>query len=284
MGGSRATLSFFDLSGLDLAGRDLAHADFVGSSLRGANLSGARLDCAAMFACDLRQANLENASLIKTDLRGACLRGAILIGVNLFESDLRDGTLAEIDRSGNLKIVQVDTQPTQASGADLSGANLTNARLSGAMAIHTDVTDAVMRGCKLVRATMRGANFSGSNLEGADLSGADLRGACLRGAVLTGASMTMTETAGADMEDMLTDQPVGRPVSALGQSLDELARNHMAWIGSAGAEGAKLDLSGYDLRGSPRFPRLHVPDHGEGHRHHLLRHGPGRHPVAGGPA
>ena len=119
------------------------------------------------------------------------------------------------------------------------------------MAIHTDFTDAVMRGCKLVRATMRGANFSGSNLEGADLSGADLRGACLRGAVLTGASMTMTETAGADMEDMLTDQPVGRPVSALGRPLDELARDHMAWIGSAGAEGAKLDLSGFDLRGSP---------------------------------
>ena len=72
-----------------------------------------------MFACDLRQANLENASLVKTDLRGACLRGAILIGANLFESDLRDGTLAETDRSGNLKIVQVDTQPTEASGADL---------------------------------------------------------------------------------------------------------------------------------------------------------------------
>src|SRR3954467_6663851 len=240
MGGSRATLSFFDLSGLNLAGRDLAHADFVGSSLRGANLAGARLDCAAMFACDLRQANLENASLIKTDLRGA----------NLFESDLRDGTLAETDRSGNPKIVQVDNQPTETSGADLSGANLTNARLSGAMAIHTDFTDAVMRGCKLVRATRRGANFSGRNLKGADLSGADLRGACLRGAVLTGASMNMTETAGADMEDMLTDQPVGRPVSALGLPLDELARNHMTWIGSAGAEGAKLDLSGYDLRGS----------------------------------
>ena len=83
--------------------------------MRGANLAGARLDCAAMFACDLRQANLENASLIKTDP----LRGAILIGANLFESDLRDGTLAETDRSGNLKIVQVDTQPTETSGADL---------------------------------------------------------------------------------------------------------------------------------------------------------------------
>ncbi len=141
--------------------------------------------------------------------------------------------------------------PAEASGADLSGANLTNARLSGAMAIHTDFTDAVMRGCKLVRATMRGANFSGSNLEGADLSGADLRGACLRGAVLTGATMTMTELTDADMGDALTDKPVGRVIAELGRSLEELLADHIAWVGSGGARGTALDLSGFDLRHAP---------------------------------
>ena len=43
MGGARAVLSFFDMSGLDLSGRDLTDADLAGSILAGADLEGSDL-------------------------------------------------------------------------------------------------------------------------------------------------------------------------------------------------------------------------------------------------
>jgi uncharacterized protein YjbI with pentapeptide repeats len=52
------------------------------------------------------------------------------------------------------------------------------------------------------------------------------------------------------MRDTLSDAPVGRLISELGVGLEELLRRHLAFIGSSGAEGAPLDLSGFDLRGS----------------------------------
>ena len=97
---------------------------------------------------------------------------------------------------------------------------------------------------------LQGANFAGCDLAGADFGQADTRGACFRGAVLAGASFTYTDTAGADMRDTLSDAPGGRLVAELGVGLEELLRRHLAFIGSNGAEGGPLDLSGFDLRGN----------------------------------
>ena len=250
-GGRRAVLTSVDLSGLDLTGQDLSHADFTSASFYGANLAGCRFDCATLFACDFRQANLENASLVRADLRGCHFAGAILVGANLFSADLREGVHVSRDRKGEFHmLLPEEHNATAISGADFSGANLTNASLSGAIAIKTDFSDATMRGCKLIRAKLQGANFAGCDLAGADFAQADTRGACFRGAVLAGASFTYTDTAGADMRDTLSDAPGGRLVAELGVSLEELLRRHLAFIGSNGAEGAPLDLSGFDLRGN----------------------------------
>ena len=59
-------------------------------------------------------------------------------------------------------------------------------QLSYIAAQAADFSDAIMTGCKLVRANLKSANFRGADLAGADLSGADLTGADLRDAVLVG--------------------------------------------------------------------------------------------------
>ena len=188
-GGRRAVLTGVDLSGLDLAGQDLSHADFTSASFYGANLAGCRFDCATLFACDFRQANLENASLVRADLRGCHFAGAILVGANLFSADLREGLHVSRDRKGEFHtLVPEEHNATAISGADFSGANLTNASLSGAIAIQTDFSNATMRGCKLSAPGSRAPTFPVATWRDADFGQADTRGACFRGAVLAGAT------------------------------------------------------------------------------------------------
>jgi uncharacterized protein YjbI with pentapeptide repeats len=167
-GGRRAVLAGHDLAHLSLVGVDMSHADFTGSCFFGADLSGSRFDCATLFACDFRQANLENASLVRADLRGCFFAGANMAGANLFEADLRPGSHVTRDKSGELRTLLPRDQPGAAPAAGFVGADLTDAGLAGVIAVKTDFSEAIMRGCKLVRAHVRGANFSGSNLRGAD--------------------------------------------------------------------------------------------------------------------
>jgi uncharacterized protein YjbI with pentapeptide repeats len=127
IGGARAVFAFCDLSGLDLAGRNLADADFTGCILEEANLQGAKLDAASFFGADLRRANLAGASLRRGDLRGASMRGANLIGTDLFEADLREGTIAEKDKFGNLRVLQHDLGPSELPAAMMHSANLERA-------------------------------------------------------------------------------------------------------------------------------------------------------------
>src|ERR1700753_1467369 len=142
IGGARAVFAFCDLSGLDLAGRNLADADFTGAVLEETNFAGARLDSASFFGADLRRANLSNARMRRADLRGTSLRGANLIGADLYEADFREGTIAEKDRYGNLRVLQHDLGPAELPSAMLHSANLERARMTGAMAVQADFTDA----------------------------------------------------------------------------------------------------------------------------------------------
>jgi uncharacterized protein YjbI with pentapeptide repeats len=165
----------------------------------------------------------------------------------LFEADLRPGAHLTRDANGDLKQLLPQDMPADAS-AGFTGADLTNASLMGAVAMKTDFSEAVMRGCKLVRAHVRGANFTGSNLQGADFAQADTRDACFRGAVITGATFDYADIAGADLRGALSDKPNGRLIDELHVSLQELLRLHREFIESSGAAGAALDLSGFDLR------------------------------------
>src|ERR1700743_3346972 len=150
-GGARAVFAFTDLSGLDLSGRNLSDADFTGALLEETNFQGARLDSASFFGSDLRRANLAGASMRRTDMRGCSLRGANLIGADLYEADLREGTIAEKDRFGNLRVMQHDIGPSELPEALLSSANLERAKMTGVLAVQADFTDAIMRSCKLTR-------------------------------------------------------------------------------------------------------------------------------------
>ena len=113
LGGARATFAFCDLSGLDLSGRNLADADFTGAVLEEINFTNAKLDSASFFGADLRRCNMAGASMRRVDLRGASLRGANLIGADMFEADLREGTIAEKDKYGNLRVLQHDVGPSK---------------------------------------------------------------------------------------------------------------------------------------------------------------------------
>src|SRR5215469_2665103 len=129
VGGARAVFAFCDLSGLDLSGRNLADADFTGAYLEETNLAGAKLDSASFFGASLQRANLSGASLRRADMRGTSLRGANLIGADLYEADLREGKIASQGASGELKILQHDTGPTDLPAALMSSANLERAKL-----------------------------------------------------------------------------------------------------------------------------------------------------------
>jgi uncharacterized protein YjbI with pentapeptide repeats len=247
-GGRRAVVIGHDLSGLRLAGADMSHADLTGSSFFDADLHAARFDCATLFACDFRQANLENTSMARADLRGCFFAGAVMVGANLFEAYLRPGAHLTRDKTGEFRTLVPREASGTASSAGFTGANLTNASLAGAVAVKTDFSEALMRGCKLVRAHVRGANFTGSNLQGADFAQADTRDACFRGAVIAGAKFEYTDMAGADLRDTLSDKPNGRLIGELDASLEELLLRHREFIETSGATGAALDLSGFDLR------------------------------------
>lgn len=247
-GGRRAVLNGHDLAGISLPGRDLSHADFTGSSFYGADLRDAKFDSATLFVCDFRQANLTNVSFMRADMRGCFFAGAVMASANLFEADLRPGAQVSRDREGEFHVLRPEEMPGVASTAGFVGANLTNASLTGAIAVQTDFSEAIMRGCKLVRAHVRGANFSGTNLQGADFAQADTRGACFRGSVITGANFEYANTAGADMQGALSDKPNGRMLKELDVGLEELLRLHRTFVESCGATGHALDLSGFDLR------------------------------------
>src|SRR5580692_4663825 len=130
VGGARASFAFCDVSGLDFSGRNLADADFTGAVLEEVNMAGTRLDSASFFGSDLRRANLKGASMRRADLRGASLRGANLIGADLYEADLREGTIAEKDRFGDLRVLQHDVGPSEMPAALLNSANLERAKMA----------------------------------------------------------------------------------------------------------------------------------------------------------
>jgi uncharacterized protein YjbI with pentapeptide repeats len=243
-GGQRAVLIDRDLSGLTLTDQDFSHADVSGSSFYGSRLRGCRFNSATAFGCDFRHADLENASMLRTDLRGCTFEGASLVGADLFEADLREGGQVTRDRKGEFH----NRGTGQLPATPFSGANLTNASLSGVFGVKTDFSNAIMRGCRLTRARVRGANFADCDLDGADFGQADTRDACFRGAVLVGANFDFADLAGSDMEDSLSDKPQGRLLTQQSESLQELLRRHLEFINTMGAAGQLLDISGFDLR------------------------------------
>ena len=102
---------------------------------------------------------------------------------NLSGADLSEAKLSGADLRG------ADLSRADLSGADLSGAKLSRAYLSGAYLSGAHLSGAYLNGADLSGADLSRAYLSEAKLSGADLSGANLCEANLRGADLTGANL-----------------------------------------------------------------------------------------------
>lgn len=249
-GGARAQIKFRNLSGLDLSGKDLSHADFTGSCFIGADLSKGNFTSATFFACDLRRANLENAIFIRADFRGAFVAGANLTGADLKSADLREGKIMEKNAEGWLQDRLRRDRNSDAAVARtvFAGARMLSTNMSAVRAMHADFSDADMSNVQIQGADFRDVNLEGANLSFSDLSGSDLRGANLRNSILENTNLSSVEKTDANFEGVVTEQPAGKEITEMDLPIEELLYRHKKWIETAGAEGQRLDLSGYDMR------------------------------------
>jgi uncharacterized protein YjbI with pentapeptide repeats len=248
-GGARAVLKFKDMSGLKFNQADLSQADFTGSKLFGADLSGGTFKGVSFFACDMRECNMEGANFSRADFRGAYVAGANLSGADMEHADLREGAVMERHSKGSLETLREENsfsmkpQKTIFAGAKLRETNLSKARASSA-----DFSDADLSGVVMQDADFTDANLEGANLSKADLSGSKLRNANMRSTIMMGTVMNHVERSGLDLSEAVYEASVGNKVEELEKPLPDMLKDHTAWIATAGKEGTRLDLSGYDLR------------------------------------
>ncbi len=245
-GGKRAMLKYKDFSNLDFHNHDLSHADFTGSMFVNSDLSLGIYKCACFFACDLRNADLSHSDLTRSDLRGAYLAGANLSGADLSDADMRSGKIMQDSKKKGL----VNRERTGGRGSKtiLTGARLTNANLTKVRANNADFTDA-----DLSKATIQRANFSNTNLQGANLNKTDFTNSNLtksnmKYSILSGAILDKTDSYGLDKSHSITNDDIGKKLKDMKTTLEELLKLHTKWVETAGKEGKRLNLSGYDLR------------------------------------
>ncbi len=247
-GGARCVLQYKDLSGLDFRKSDLSQADFTGSVMREARLQGGTYIGVSFFACDLNNANFENANLARADFRGAYVAGANLTGANLHSADLREGKIMQRGYRGILEDKPFPGRTGALQKTIFRGAKLNETDLSGSRAMTADFSDADLTGVTLKNANLSGANMEGANLSHADFTGSDVTHANFKASIMTSAIMEMTETAGANLDDAITEETLGPRLENPEQTLPDMLEAHTAWIATAGENGTRLDLSGYDLR------------------------------------
>ena len=158
-----ADLRSWNLAGANLRGADLIKADLTGANLilvklSGANLFGARLEQANLSGAWLEQASFVRADLGSAILTGANLSGAKLNDANLFLANFTEANLRGADLSlTNMRgadLIKTDLGGARLEQANLHQANLREANLReanfrGALLLETDLTDAVLDGCRI---------------------------------------------------------------------------------------------------------------------------------------
>jgi uncharacterized protein YjbI with pentapeptide repeats len=247
-GGARAVFKFKDMSHLDFRKSDLSQADFTGSVLVGANLAEGIFRGVSFFSCDLRNAALEKGDFSRADFRGAFVAGANLTGAVLAGADLREGKVMEKERGKALQDRQRQDIPDKVHKTIFTGAKLSETNLSGARAAAADFSDADLSGVIVKDADFSSANFEGANLSQADFTGTDLSNANVHSSIMTGTVLEHTETGGANLKEALAEKAMGSSFEDLKKSMDDLLKDHTTWIATAGKAGARMDLSGLDMR------------------------------------
>jgi Pentapeptide repeats (8 copies) len=127
----------------DLAGASFAKADLMGAFLNGASLDGA----------GFREANLYGAHLIGASCRAINFKGAILHGAKCQNADLTGATInkANLNRADLEGAFLCGANLAKASfiGTKLCSANLTEADLSNSVWDKTDLSGAILTGCRV---------------------------------------------------------------------------------------------------------------------------------------
>jgi uncharacterized protein YjbI with pentapeptide repeats len=227
--GSRPLLAGAYLDGANWPGVDLTRADLTQADLTGATLSRATLTKAVAHGINLSRALLQDATLdeirasdaalLFADLSmasacgasfecacfaGARLDGAVLRRAYFGRANLTGATFRGADLSQVRFVSYKASLPDIVWSEACRAAALTDTQLDRADFTDADLTEAVLWGLSLRRATWTGARFirtklNSCDLEGLELPGADFTEAGLSGALLTGTSMPGACFARADL-------------------------------------------------------------------------------------
>ncbi len=153
-------------------------------------------------------------------------------GCDLSGADLSDAKLSGADLHSNAKLSRADLHGNaKLIGVIISGADLhSNAKLSRANLSRANLSRAKLIGADLSFANLSAADLSGANLSRAKLIGANLSGADLRHANLSGADLRRAKLSGADL------------------SAADLSAADLSGAKLSGANLSGADLSGANLR------------------------------------
>jgi uncharacterized protein YjbI with pentapeptide repeats len=166
------------LVGAKMDGVDARGCDFSDADMRYVSLRGARLTASRLIRANLGRAELTGASCERVELALAALGGA----------DLTDATLVRAHGEGSDFVEFRAAGRSEALGATLINADLSQARLEGSVLGSANAgTDA--SGCRLYGTVLAGASLRRVRLSGVDLSNCFLAGSDLREAHLEDASV-----------------------------------------------------------------------------------------------
>lgn len=230
-GGSRADLSFRDMSGMKISKIRLTGAKLVGTNLAKADLSGCDLMGAELFGADLEGANLTGANLAGADFRGANLHRAVLSDCILKGADFRTDTAA------------ADSLPQ--TPAHQGATIMTEARLERAVLCEANLTGCDMSGADLDGADLAGADLSCCVMIGADMNGANLSGVKLGGTVLELSRLSAEQQLALEAATAATGGGVVEPELPLLTAAEAAAlmADHTLFLDSGGKQGKRLDLT-----------------------------------------
>lgn len=222
--GKQLTLVGVDLTGIKLVGMNLQRAVFRSCRFYCADLRNSDFSQAVLTGCDFSGADLSNARFVWANLRGADLSRAILRGTRFENADMRPLTEAPVPPHGKGGVVSL-------SDSTLHNTNLSQAKLLGASFV-----GAILDGCILDNADLEGADFSYSTLSNVQFKNAKLRDARFALADFPAEIMKQLQGTGAKL-----------PQEVAPEVLEQVLRDHQAWVDSDGHSGRRAVMAGWYL-------------------------------------
>jgi uncharacterized protein YjbI with pentapeptide repeats len=249
-----------DLSGANLSGANLSNAWFHEANLSDANLSRANLTAALFATATLTNADLTGALVTGTDFAAATARG--FTKEQLYSTaSYQSKNLTGIILSGGYTY----GGPSDLSGWDLRGQDLTDANLSYAILTNADLSGAIIKGVDFsgpydVTTTIitkdqfySTASYQTKEIHGVRLSTRDLTGWDLRRQDLTDADFSFTTLTNANLTGAIVTG-VNFSFYSFAPTSERMTREQLYSTASyqaknlAGVGLAGIDLSGSDFR------------------------------------